>query len=198
MISLSYDDGPGPRLTGRIASLLGLFEVRATFFLLGRNAETYPELVDMLAGAGHELACHSYAHLNAWKVSPWRAARDIDDGYRSLSRWVKPNALFRPPYGKYTPFTLLQVRRRGARMVRWTHDSGDTWERGTPPVEQVVSNVERDGGGIVLMHDFDRDTTDAQQRASYVLDLTRALLELARAKRWRVCTVSEYLAASNR
>ncbi len=184
-------------LTPRVAAVLGRFGVKGTFFLLGRRAEAAPGVVDALRDAGHELCCHSYEHLNAWKHWPRRVARDIDRGYESLSRWVKPDALFRPPYGKSTPLTRRQVRRRGARLVRWTHDMGDTTHGPLPAVDEVVERPLRHGG-VVLLHDFDRTGPDADQRAAFVLAVTERLLSGARERGLPVVTMSEFLAAGGR
>jgi peptidoglycan/xylan/chitin deacetylase (PgdA/CDA1 family) len=195
MLCLTYDDGPSDDLTPRVLGALSGASARATFFLLGRCAEQRPNVVAQIAAAGHEIGCHSYAHLNAWKCNPWRVSADIERGYQCLSRWTKADATFRPPYGKYTPFSWLQVRRRGARLVRWTHDSGDTSHGPLPSVDAVVNRVSQDGGGMVLLHDFDRqgDPTKALERANFVLDVTRSLLVVAGQRRWPIVTVSEFL-----
>lgn len=196
-LALTFDDGPGPLLTRHVAEVLARHGVRATFFLLGRRAEAAPAVADALLDAGHELCCHSYEHLNAWKHWPRRVARDIERGYASLSRWVRPDALFRPPYGKSTPLTRRQVRRRGARLVRWTHDMRDTSHGPLPTVEDVVRAPLR-SGGVVLLHDFDREGPGAQERAEFVLAVTERLLRGARERGMAVVTMSEYLAAGGR
>ncbi len=71
-LALTYDDGPEPVLTRRVAEVLARHGVRATFFLLGRRAEAAPAVADALLDAGHELGCRSYEHLNAWKHWPRR------------------------------------------------------------------------------------------------------------------------------
>jgi peptidoglycan/xylan/chitin deacetylase (PgdA/CDA1 family) len=195
MLCLTFDDGPGPSLTPRVAGVLGEHGARATFFLLGRRAERWPDIVDMLAAGGHELACHTHDHLHAWKHWPRLVAADIDRGYRTLSRWVPGDGLFRPPYGKSTPLTRRQVRRRGARIVRWTHDSRDTTHTELPEARAVVERVLRDSGGMVLLHDFDRERDEAynRARAEHVLAVTDGLLRAARHRGFEVVTASEYL-----
>ncbi len=196
MLSLTFDDGPGATLTVSVASTLRRYEVRATFFLLGRRATANPEVVNILAADGHELACHTHDHLHAWKHWPWSVAADIDRGYHSLSRWVPPNGLFRPPYGKSTPFTRMQLARRGARLVKWTHDSGDTTEGALPNASTMIDQVIRDGGGIVLLHDFDREggAEESRKRADYVLEVTEGLIVASKRQGLAIVTVGEWLA----
>lgn len=194
-VCLTYDDGPGVALTARILQVLRDGNARATFFLLGARAAAAPWMVDEIVGAGHEPACHTHDHLNAWKVLPRRAAADIEKGYESLERWVPGDGLFRPPYGKMTPFTRGLIRRRGARVVMWTHDSRDTEHGELPPPSRVIDAVVRDRGGIVLLHDFDRqrDPVYNAARADYVLEVTNGLLRAAKRLGLRIVTASEYL-----
>lgn len=197
-ICLTYDDGPGPTLTPRVLEILRRSGARATFFLLGRRAAEHPSIVDAAAAAGHELACHTHDHLNAWKCWPWRVAADIERGYESLARWVPPNGLFRPPYGKSTPFTRRQLQRRGAPVVRWTHDSRDTTHGDLPQPAEIIDAVIRDRGGVVLLHDFDRGRDEAYNaaRAGYVLEVTEGLLAAARSHGVQVITVGELIGMS--
>jgi peptidoglycan/xylan/chitin deacetylase (PgdA/CDA1 family) len=190
-LCLTYDDGPGERLTPAIADMLRKHAAHATFFLLGRRAAVRPDLVDSLAADGHELACHTHDHLNAWKSWPWSVAADIDRGYATLARWVRPDGFFRPPYGKSTPLTRWQVRRRGGTLVRWTHDSMDTTRGQLPRAGDVIDRVLGDGGGVVLLHDFDREGDEhyARQRAEYVLEVTDGLLIGAKRRSIAVVTL---------
>jgi len=178
---LSYDDGPAASLTPALLDLLASYGAKCTFFLLGKRAVEHPEVVDRLVAEGHELGCHGNQHVNAWEVSPSEAVRDLDEGYAAMARWMPPNATFRPPYGKLSVPTWLALRRRGARVGWWTVDSGDTWER-MPSATEPVEAVRKAGGGVVLLHDFERVT----ERWGQVLEMTEALLKAARAEGWAV------------
>lgn len=189
---LSYDDGPGPRLTPKVLDCLAGRGARATFFPLGSRASEAPDVLDLSAAAGHELGCHGYSHVNATRCQPGSAERDIDLGYGALARWVEPRGLFRPPYGKLSAESWRALRRRGAPLGWWTVDSGDAL-LGPPSIAPVVAAVDRAGGGVVLMHDFDRDPPEPRREA-FVLELTDTLLELAAKRCWRVSTLGEVLA----
>jgi peptidoglycan-N-acetylglucosamine deacetylase len=178
MLCLTYDDGPGSALTPQLLETLARHDAHATFFLLGRRAQANPETADGVVAAGHEIGCHSHDHLNAWKTLPWQSKADVERGYETLDRWLPDGCIFRPPYGKITVWTKRIARRHNSRLGWWTIDSGDTW-RALPSVQSVVDRVRQAGGGVVLMHDFDRETADAQERADFVLGVTDALLGLA-------------------
>lgn len=195
-VVLTYDDGPGPTLTGEVLAALEAFDARATFFLLGMRAEASPEMVDRVREGRHELGSHSQRHLHAWKVAPWRSLRDMREGCETLERWLGASAPFRPPYGKWTLPTMLACRRRGAPVAWWTIDSGDTHDR-MPDPAQVAARVASDGGGVVLLHDFDRDPDDErEERHAFVVATTRAVLETARERDLRVVTMAEALGAA--
>jgi peptidoglycan/xylan/chitin deacetylase (PgdA/CDA1 family) len=183
---LTYDDGPSAELTPQLLDLLQRRGARATFFMLGRQAQRYPEIVDRVIREGHAVGCHSDQHINAWKASPWKAVGDIDAGYKRLSRWIGPNAMFRPPNGKMTIFTYLWIRLRRAPIVWWTIDSGDT-RSVMPSARDVAEWVRKRSGGIVLMHDLDR----TQARNKFVIEATTALLDIAEREGFQIKPVGE-------
>lgn len=184
ILALTYDDGPSSAVTPQLLDLLGRDGSQATFFMLGQHAQRYPEIVDRVAAEGHEIGCHSDRHVNAWKASPWNALADIRAGYEHLSRWVEPDGMFRPPHGKMTFPTYCMLRGRGVSIWWWTLDSGDTHDILPDPL-QVVDAVRHDGGGIILMHDLDRGS----QRNQFVLEVTAALLDVAKADSLKVSSL---------
>jgi peptidoglycan-N-acetylglucosamine deacetylase len=186
ILILTYDDGPSARATPQLLDLLKSRNANATFFMLGRNAQQHPTIVDRVLQEGHDVACHSSQHLNAWKVLPKKAVADIRAGYDQLSRWIQPNSMFRPPYGKMTLPTYWELRQRKAPVWWWTVDSGDT-NSVLPQPASIVDAVRKNGGGIVLMHDLER----TPQRTQYVLDLTTALLDVAKQESLRVVPLRE-------
>lgn len=186
---LTYDDGPGAVLTPRLLRILRRHGVRATFFATGMRAVRHPRVLDALRHEGHEIGCHTDQHLHAWRILPWREARDVSDGFRVLERWIDPRRpIFRAPYGKQTLIGQWLARRHGAAAGWWTHVAGDTHPI-LPATSSVVADVDASGGGVVLMHDFDRGL-DVER---YVCRLTEDLIALARRRGWRICTMSELL-----
>lgn len=183
---LTYDDGPGMGLSRGLVELLASHDSKVTFFLLGRRVVEDSETVDLVQAAGHELGVHSFDHCNALKTEGARAVADIEAGYAAAARWVPSNGLFRPPHGKLSFATWRALRNRGARICWWTVDSGDTWAE-LPSPQRTVDAVLRAGGGVVLMHDFDR----GPEREAFVLETTRLLLEAAKREGLRVMTLSE-------
>ena len=189
VLALTYDDGPSSTLTPQLLDLLHQRAVHATFFMLGRNAKLHSGIADRVAQEGHEIGCHSYAHLNAWKTLPARVVADIDAGYEGLSAWIQPDAPFRPPYGKMTLPTFWSIRHRRAPVWWWTIDSRDT-NLEIPRPSEIADRLSTDGGGIVLMHDL-HEWNCQQRRVDFVLEVTNSLLDVARQKSLRVLTLKE-------
>lgn len=185
---LSYDDGPSENLTPTLLETLRQEHARATFFVLGARARAMPQVLLKMQEAGHEIGSHSGRHLNAWKIMPHRAVADLREGFRAVAPWLSHPPIFRPPYGKLSLFTWLTVVLSGWRIGWWTHVSGDTQSE-LPLVEEVIQRVISDGGGVVLMHDFER----VSERADFVLALTRALLRVARKEKLNVVTLGQVL-----
>lgn len=194
---LTYDDGPGGLTTSHILDCLVSKRAHATFFLLGFRSEGLESVVNRMKAEGNEIACHTYQHLHAWKAPRREIIADIARGYESLARWVSPDGLFRPPYGKMTWKTWSYLRDiRRAPIGWWTIDSGDT-AQDIPDPSSVVNRVRRARGGVVLMHDFDRETNDANDRRQFVLETTDRLLRLAKSESLNVMTLGHLLEIGN-
>lgn len=188
---LTFDDGPGSRLTPAVLDLLDARGGKATFFLLGRNIRNNKDLVRHIRAQGHEIGSHTYDHLHAWKVAPWRSISDIRRGFRAIDEALGTRAgryPFRPPYGKMNLLTLLYLLARRIPIVYWTVDSGDT-ERERHTRSALAACLSRAaGGGIVLAHDFDREADEAHR---YVLDALGSLLDMAQQHGMSLSTCSE-------
>jgi len=82
---LTFDDGPGSRLTPAILDILAEHKVKATFFVLGRSIVGREEIVRQIADQGHEICSHGYEHLHYWKVSQLRTTKDIKQGSSAIN-----------------------------------------------------------------------------------------------------------------
>lgn len=190
---LTFDDGPGSRLTPAILKLLAEYNAKATFFLLGRNIAGREHIVRQIAAQGHEICSHGYDHLHHWKISPVRAIRDINRGWRSIDEAIgakRKKYPFRPPYGRLNLVSWLYLSALRIPIVYWTFDVGDTWPHDRRDSQRLASLAEQTGGAVVLAHDFDRSNASVE---NMVIDSIRSGLNMARKSGMKVLTVSQLL-----
>lgn len=187
-IVLTFDDGPSDGLTPALVELLNASKVRASFFMLGKNVDRHPELVNMVRAGGHHIGSHSYRHLHAWKASPLALWNDTRAGASALGQAIHQGFFYRPPYGKLVLPNLAHVLLAGGRLAWWTVDSTDTWPS-VRPVFSVIEALSAERGGVVLMHDHCR--RDDPSRNDFVLELTKAIIDFSRVEGYRICTMDE-------
>lgn len=153
-IALTFDDGPHPTRTDEILDILAEYHVRATFFLVGENAEWFPEIVAREAREGHELGNHSYSHADLSRADYGTICREIDAGERAIwENFEYRPRLLRPPGGCYGDALVRAAAERDYSLVCWSVDTRD-WAH--TPVDVIVRNVtEHAGSGdILLFHDY--------------------------------------------
>ena len=155
-VALTFDDGPG-RSTAEILDLLERHGARATFFMVGAQAERYPDIARRVVSGGHEVGSHTYAHLDHHEVGGPEAVSDMLDGAGAIASVTGSTpSLYRAPYGHFVPETVAEAARRGWTCVFWSA-LGRDWEEGATPqsvAERVLADLEP--GGIVLLHDARR------------------------------------------
>lgn len=154
-VALTFDDGPS-QYTAGILEILARFHVPATFFVVGHEAERYPELVRRELSAGMAVGNHTYDHPDgpsfAWLPGK-RIRGEINRAQAVLERVGVHSVLFRPPGGSVSPSVLRAASARGMRVVLWSIDPRD-WVQGTTAaeiVQQVLDAVQP--GSIVVLHD---------------------------------------------
>ena len=128
LIALTFDDGPYPVDTPLLLDALGELHVRATFFLIGRDAEQYPELVRRIAARGDEIADHTFSHPDLDRLDDAGVRTEMERGAAELEKFVSDPALrtlMRPPHGRYREATLRVAQTAGYDVVLWNDDPGD-------------------------------------------------------------------------
>jgi len=152
-VYLSFDDGPHPQHTPPLLELLRAHGVKATFFLIGNEAEKYPELVRRIVAEGHTIGNHSMTHPRLPKLSAREQLADIARADAVLERFNgRKRQLFRPPNGRATLATIVSSVVHRQPLVLWSIDSQDY----QLDAEQVVARLEKAtvrGGDILLFHD---------------------------------------------
>lgn len=158
-IALTFDDGPFPHHTSSILDILAEKQVKATFFLVGRQIKAHPGIVRRIYEDGHEIALHSHSHPDMSKLSEQQQLWEMEKARHSLEGAL-PEATpiwWRAPYGALTDFGVRTGRDMGMKHLGWSIDTQD-WRRPTASEYlHGVINRARDGD-VVLMHDHARIT----------------------------------------
>ena len=151
---LTIDDGPDPVHTPKTLALLQEFEARATFFVIGNRAAQFPELIQAIRDAGHELANHTATHPSGsfWIFTPGRIAREIDQVGLTTS-------LFRTPAGLKNFWVHPALVRRRLELVGWTIRGLDTVSSDSEKVAARILGGVRPGA-IILLHEGHRVVKD--------------------------------------
>jgi peptidoglycan/xylan/chitin deacetylase (PgdA/CDA1 family) len=142
------------RALPRLLGALGELGLRATFFVEGVNAELHPATLEELAAAGHEVALHGYRHRNQMRLPPRALADDLRRGVHAIGEATgRVPALYRPPYGIFTPAGLALARRAGWLPLLWSRWGRD-WRADTTP-DEIARRATRDlhPGDVILVND---------------------------------------------
>lgn len=165
-VVLTFDDGPNPGPTTKILDALAAECVRATFFLIGRNAQQAPAIVRRELKDGHTVAHHSFSHQIMDTLGEAAAKKDIDDGFAADDRAAYSAAGSEPrtPFFRYPGFAdtpALNAWLAGRNIAVFGADVwASDWIAMTPKAELdlVLSRLEASKGGVLLMHDSKAQT----------------------------------------
>lgn len=161
-VALTFDDGPHPDRTPKILEILREKKVKATFFVIGKNAEKYPDLLRQIDNEGHIVANHSYSHsyLIAF-FSTKRLTNDLSRCNDVVFQTIgKMPLLFRPPFGVTNPRYKTALAENGLESIGWSLRSFDTRAKSKYEViDKVISKLKK--GDIILFHDHLSVTSDA-------------------------------------
>ena len=168
-IYLTFDDGPTPGVTEWILHTLERYDAKATFFVLGKNVELYPDLYQMILDKGHKIGNHTYSHQKGWTMPTERYIEDVD-----LAGDMLRTELFRPPYARITRSQLKQLAQR-YKIVMWNVLSRD-YNRHLSPKKCLYGTIRGlRGGDIISLHDSEKSF----KNTSYVLPaLLRKICEM--------------------
>jgi peptidoglycan/xylan/chitin deacetylase (PgdA/CDA1 family) len=175
-VALTFDDGPDPSTTPDILDALG--DVKATFFMLGKQVRAHPDMARMVVEAGHEVASHGDTHRRATRMTPSATKADLSLGWATIvDATGRLPRFYRPPHGVFSPSAWQQAARLQMRRTLWSCSAKD-WEAGAT-AEGVTACV-LDAvmpGDVVLMHDAGGWPGRARVTAAAIPSLLRGLTE---------------------
>ncbi|HEX5273861.1 MAG TPA: polysaccharide deacetylase family protein [Candidatus Rubrimentiphilum sp.] len=201
VIALTYDDGPNPPYTNRILDVLERERVHATFFLVGRAVQAYPEVVRREVRDGDAVGNHSWDHSHLIVFLPSAVAASIQrtDGAIAAATGIHTR-LFRPPFGARDWIVMRTARRLGYTVVMWSEPLPRDWEYPSPDqIAQRVLRVAGDGS-IVVLHDGNRGQLCVRRHLnarvcdrSADIAATQLVIEALKKRGYRFVTIPELI-----
>ena len=179
-IALTFDDGPNIACTGRLLDGLKKRNVRATFFVIGKNVKENPKLTKRIYEEGHMIGNHTYSHIDMSKVSEGKAGKELKKTSRMVHAITGEYPQYmRPPYGVCSQSLEESL---DMILVRWTIDPLDWKTENTDDiVKKVVTKAEEND--IILLHDCYNSSVDAALK----------IIDILQKKGYEFVTVDELI-----
>ncbi|ETI66113.1 sporulation polysaccharide deacetylase PdaB [Neobacillus vireti LMG 21834] len=188
VIALTFDDGPSPVFTPQVLRVLEQYGANATFFQIGSRMERYPEVVQDVVEAGHEIGNHSMTHPYENKVGFRQMRLEIIRAEQIIQKYQPNHAkLFRPPGGYLDNALLQEAKKQGYKVVLWSyHQELKDWSK--PGAQVIADHVIRHArnGDILLLHDGGGDR-------SQTIEALKIFLPALKQKGYQFVSVSELL-----
>ena len=160
-IAFTFDDGPSD-YTEELLDGLGMYNAKATFFVVGKTAEKRPEIVKRAHEEGHLIGNHTYSHIDFYKSSLSEIKEDIKKGEEVIKDIIGKKPLFlRAPYGNVN---LIQLKQLDKFFIHWSASSYDWFKEEEEYIYNRIMKEAKDGA-IILMHDTKEVTVKAVLRA---------------------------------
>src|SRR6202165_216050 len=195
-VVLTFDDGPWPVNTPLVLKALEDECTKAVFFPIGKHATYHPEILRQVAAAGHTVGAHTWSHanLNSKKMTEQLARDEIEKGYSAvkLALGAAPSPFFRFPELQHGPAAMAYLGSRNIAMFSCDLDSFDFRAKNSDQiVNTVMAKLDKQGKGIILMHDFQKHTAEALPTLLRRLKAGGYKVVLMKA-RTQVATLPEY------
>lgn len=192
IVALTFDDGPSIPFTSNILDILRKHEIKATFFILGKHAQSHPQLIQRIYQEGHEIGNHSWSHKRLIFKTPKFIRNEIertDQLIRDLG-YLGPIP-FRAPYGNkllILPWILKSMKRPHILFDVIAKD----WEEPPPYVITQRIMEQLHPGAIILLHDADEDNIKGDRLKT--VQALKSIIESIKSQGYQFLTVSELLA----
>jgi peptidoglycan/xylan/chitin deacetylase (PgdA/CDA1 family) len=172
-IYLSFDDGPHPEITPWLLNVLKSYNAKSTFFCVGENILKFPKVFNQILAEGHSIGNHSQNHLKGWKTSTSQYLENVLEAENVIEKYSenrKRSKLFRPPYGRITPFQLKRLHTLNYKIVMWDSLSGDFDKRISSEAcyKNVIENTK--AGSIIVFHDSEKASEKLKEVLPRVLE----------------------------
>ena len=151
-IYLTFDDGPTPEITNYVLDLLTKYKAKATFFCIGNNLVSNPELAKQILMNGHKIGNHTMNHVNSWHINSKEYFNEYLQCEDVINKLGTTSVGFRPPYGRINYFIYKKLINY-SKIYMWTFISGDYNKNNnsTSIIKSAKQNISN--GSILIFHD---------------------------------------------
>jgi len=201
-IALTFDDGPKPEHSTKILDILNTYGIKASFFVVGKEAKTYPDMIVRMHEAGHEICNHTYSHERLDSLTD----QQLDLEFLSTNQIVKQITgqemkYFRPPGGRFNLLILEKLTKYHLQPIMWNVNGGDFVPsismdnegnlqkdadgykiKGSQDVYEEIIRTLR-GGSIILLHNG----------SSQTIEILPKLITYLRQQGYTFVTISQLL-----
>lgn len=179
-VALTFDDGPHKSVTEEILNILDEFDAKATFFMLGKNVQAYPEIAKEVHNRGHVIGNHTWTHPVLTKLPISEVQKEYTQTEEMIFNTIgEHTTIFRPPYGATNDDIKALIP---TRSVNWSLDTLDWKHRNAQTLLSIVKSSIHNNA-VILMHDIHQPTADG----------LRAVLQYLQSEGYEFTTVDEVL-----
>ncbi|WP_341300916.1 polysaccharide deacetylase family protein [Lysinibacillus sp. FSL H8-0500] len=168
-VALTFDDGPHPIYTPQLLDLLKEFDIHATFFVVGKQAQAYPAIIKRMHEEGHTIGIHHYQHTSNWLMLPQKVKKEIEQCAQIIEQITGERpTLYRPPWGHLN--VCVPMLAKPYRIVLWTRHFTD-WR-----IACIQHTLEADlveaakAESILLLHDNGQTLGADENAPKYMLE----------------------------
>lgn len=193
-VALTFDDGPDPYYTSQVLDILGQYNAKATFFLVGKHAEKHPELIKRIKAEGHSLGTHGYNHRFAWFQGPITAIREISLGRKTIQFIANHSPLFyRPAWGVFNFVTYLYTLCMKDKTILWSFMTWD-WDPNASPesIQNIVFRKVK-SGSIIVFHDHSEGFGAAAKGPSQMVQALPTILQKLKEKNLEIVNMEDFI-----
>lgn len=195
-IALTFDDGPNGPYTSEILDILKTHNVKATFFVIGKNVERYPDIARRIIKEGHVIGNHTYDHPYLLLQSKSHIKYEIQKAEQAIvaATNIRPH-LFRSPYGVDNSWIYHAAGEFGYVTIEWSVTGNNGGKEILP--DKITKNIlaKVKNGSIILLHDGDRLIRGANRRN--IVKALPFIIESLQEKGYQFVTVPQLLGIGN-
>lgn len=188
VIALTFDDGPHPRFTPQILDLLKEYNAKATFFVLGKHVQLYPNVIKREVLEGHEIGNHTFTHIDVKTTSKKQIQEEFKKTQNEIFSvsGIHPK-LLRPPFGFCNKTVKDIANKNNYKIILWSaHQDSKDWSN--PGIGKIIKNTisNAENGDIVLLHDY-------VEGPSHTVEALKVILPQLKKEGYEFITISELL-----